>query len=365
MLGAGARLAKGIASLPKAMDVLKTRFVGAKNLDKLKLTDDPQVFDLNLEYSVPLGNEHIRYAPSVIEAKRKAFIPKKTFPKIFEKAVTGEISKLDAAKELGPLFYKTRTEKGRTGEVINSQFKNLFNSYVKLRPDDLFTEGGKPREFIAGFNQRPMPPIAIKQINDILEIADKGSKKIPFNKRFYEAFMKLTGGSSQTLPEKWSQAKDLGAQLKVLKGQPPENFTIPKTFRFDKKGNIVDIANPKAGKTPKDMFDEAPVGEILKSSARNWAFRVHIDTGGKWGTVEKQIKTLPGVNRYLEPIKNAAPKDSLGYPITSNLYQVDHKVPHRFGGTNDKSNLRLIVQGQHSGPLLEKGMTSVDNVVKA
>ena len=350
MLGAGARLAKGIASLPKAMDVLKTRFPGAKNLDKLKLTDDSQVFNL----------------ASYGKINRNAFIPPKTFTKTFEKAATGEISQIDAAKELGPLFYDARTGE-RTGENTNRVFQKFFNAYLENRPDDLFTEGGKFRKFKAGFYKRTMSPIAIKRANDLLETADKGGTEIPFNRRFYDAFIKSIDyktRQSGSQRERWSQAKDLGEQLKAFKGQPPEDFNLPKTFRFDKKGNIVDVANPLAGKPRKDMFDKTPVGEILKGPARFQAMRL-MNVGGKWTTVGQQIKRLPGVDRYLEPIKKAAPKDSLGFPITSNLYQLDHKVPLRFGGTNDKSNLRLIIQGQHTGPQLEKGMTAVDDVVKS
>ena len=354
MVGVAA-LSKGIASLPKAMNVLKTRFVGAKNLDKLKLTDDSQVFDVNYH-----GHG----------MTRKAHIPPKTFPKIFEKAATGEISQTGAAEELGPIFTEIRSGRQlsgapRTGVKSTRNFNQLFDAYLENRPDDLFTEGGKFRVFKAGFNNRTMSPTTIKQVNDLLETADKGSKKIPFNIRFYKAFLKSLGPTQlpPTRLEKWSQAKDLGAQIKAFKGQPPEDFNLPKTLRFDKKGNIVDVANPFAGK-PKKMFDETPVGEILKGPARFEGFK-RMDTGGKWMTVADQIRRSPVVNRYLEPIKNAAPKDSRGIPITSRYYQIDHKVPLRFGGTNDKSNLRFIVQGQHTGPQLEKGMTSVDDVVKA
>ena len=216
MLGAGARLAKGIASLPKAMDVLKTRFVGAKNLDKLKLTDDSQVFDVNYH-----GHG----------MTRKAHIPPKTFPKIFEKAATGEISQTGAAEELGPIFTEIRSGRQlsgapRTGVKSTRNFNQLFDAYLKNRPDDLFTEGGKFRVFKAGFNNRTMSPTTIKQVNDLLETADKGSKKIPFNIRFYKAFLKSLGPTQlpPTRLEKWSQAKDLGAQIKAFKGQPRRFF---------------------------------------------------------------------------------------------------------------------------------------------
>ena len=54
-------------------------------------------------------------------------------------------------------------------------------------------------------------------------------------------------------------------------------------------------------------------------------------------------------------------------PIRENVaggFDIDHIIPIRFGGTNSKPNLRLIIKGSHKGETLAPGMTPVNAAVK-
>jgi len=360
----------GIASIPKALNVFKARYPQFKNLKDIKLSNKNKRFIGRTEYKIKPRNQFGQpLEERTVVSKREIHLPKKDFVDDFEKIRKGELNRGEAAKKHG--MVEIRNEEGRTGIYPIPSFRLLYNSYLKNVPDDLFTKGGKPREWSvpsskAGRDKQFVKPIFVKKVNDAIELADKSDSKIPYNLRFFEAYKNISGRQGQGTKQftgEWMSVLSLAPQLFKFKKRKIPDLRLPNTLRYDVKRNVVDIANPGNWINRRVAFKNLKVGDIATGKSLQYAREVE-DSGGKWPTVLQRIYANPKVKRYIDPIVAALPKNKFGDPINT-LYHVDHVVPPRFGGTNAESNLRFIVAGQHTGPRLTAEMTPVRQVVQA
>jgi len=360
----------GIASIPKALNVFKARYPQFKNLKDIKLSNKNKRFIGRTEYKIKPRNQFGQpLEERTVVSKREIHLPKKDFVDDFEKIRKGELNRGEAAKKHG--MVEIRNEEGRTGIYPIPSFRLLYDSYLKNVPDDLFTKGGKPREWSvpsskAGKDKQFVKPIFVKKVNDAIELADKSDSKIPYNLRFFEAYKNISGRQGQGTKQftgEWMSVLSLAPKLFKFKKRKIPDLRLPNTLRYDVKRNVVDIANPGNWINRRVAFKNLKVGDIATGKSLQYAREVE-DSGGKWPTVLQRIYANPKVKRYIDPIVAALPKNKFGDPINT-LYHVDHVVPPRFGGTNAESNLRFIVAGQHTGPRLTAEMTPVRQVVQA
>jgi hypothetical protein len=137
------------------------------------------------------------------------------------------------------------------------------------------------------------------------------------------------------------------------------NIPVGKVEKFDERAifvndgrTVIPMSDSAAAKTltisgkPKkmpvrDYLAELPVGAEVATPYIN---QVRVGIKGKQGLSFTEIKTEamknPKIKNYLSQIKRVAPNDE-------QLFALDHVRPQRFGGTNDKSNLRYIMESSH------------------
>ena len=137
------------------------------------------------------------------------------------------------------------------------------------------------------------------------------------------------------------------------------NIPVGKVEKFDERAifvndgrTVIPMSDSAAAKTAtiagkpakvpvKNYLAELPVGTEVASPYIN---QIRVGMIGKEGMSFTDIKTEamknPKIKNYLSQIKKVAPNDE-------QLFALDHVRPQRFGGTNDKSNLRYIMESSH------------------
>jgi hypothetical protein len=137
------------------------------------------------------------------------------------------------------------------------------------------------------------------------------------------------------------------------------NIPVGKVEKFDERAifvndgrTVIPMSDSAAAKTltiagkpskmpVKNYLAELPVGTEVASPYIN---QIRVGMRGNEGMSFTDIKTEamknPKIKNYLSQIKKVAPNDE-------QLFALDHVRPQRFGGTNDKSNLRYIMESSH------------------
>ena len=201
-----------------------------------------------------------------------------------------------------------------------------------------------------------------KQILDVLENTKASQPdnykwsdedfSLAFSKEYKKIFpgaFKGTGGSNKFMSD-----RELAQKMLAFQGSKIKLENLPVTLRYDESGIQTDITRGGI-QSNKAAWEKTAVGDITKGLGLKHAKSLLLDLDGIWNTVQASIiRYNPRISEFLEPIrKNVA-----------GGFDVDHITPIRFGGTNNKSNLRLIIKGSHKGETLSPDMTSVNAAVK-
>ena len=147
--------------------------------------------------------------------------------------------------------------------------------------------------------------------------------------------------------------RELAQLMLNFQGSNVKLENLPVTLRYDASGVQKDITRGGI-QSNKAAWEQTAIGDRTTGLASKHAKTQLLDLDGIWNSVKSSIYRDPMVSDFLEPIrKNVA-----------GGFDIDHITPIRFGGTNQKPNLRLIIKGSHKGETLAPGMTPVNAAVK-
>ena len=137
------------------------------------------------------------------------------------------------------------------------------------------------------------------------------------------------------------------------------NIPVGKVEKFDERAifvndgrTVIPMSDSAVAKTAtiagkpakipvKNYLSELPVGTPIASPYINQIrFGMRGDEGMSFTNIKTEAMKNPKIKNYLSQIKKVAPNDE-------QLFALDHIRPQRFGGTNDKSNLRYIMESSH------------------
>ena len=151
---------------------------------------------------------------------------------------------------------------------------------------------------------------------------------------------------------KYQSDKELAQQILEFQGSKTKLENLPVTLRYDESGTQFDIT--RAGiQSNKAAWEQTAIGGRTTGLASRHARNQLLDLDGTWSSVQASIYADPKVKYYIDPLRQAGA-----------AFDIDHIIPIRFGGTNNRNNLRFIIKGSHSGKTLSPDMTSVDAAVK-
>jgi len=167
-------------------------------------------------------------------------------------------------------------------------------------------------------------------------------------KQIFPGTFKGTGGSN-----KYQTDRDLAQLMLDFQGSNIKLEHLPTTLRYGASGVQKDITRGGI-QSNKAAWEQTAIGDRTTGLALKHAKTQLLDLDGTWNSAKSSIYRDPIISDFLEPIK----KNVAGG------FDIDHITPIRFGGTNQKPNLRLIIKGSHKGETLAPGMTPVNAAVK-
>ena len=137
------------------------------------------------------------------------------------------------------------------------------------------------------------------------------------------------------------------------------NIPVGKVEKFDERAifvndgrTVIPMSDSAVAKTAtiagkpskmpvKDYLAKLPVGtEVASPYINQIRFGMRGDEGLSYTDIKTEAMKNPKIKNYLSQIKKVAPNDE-------QLFALDHVRPQRFGGKNDKSNLRYIMESSH------------------
>ena len=287
----------------------------------------------------------------------------------FELIASGQKTKEAVANELGYVSHNFST--------IENAAKVKYNQWLKGRPEDILSHpfivkntnqsNKKLIDSDTGYVMKKPSRSLKKQILDVLE----NTKKLKpdnhqwgddeFSLAFSNEYRKIfpatfrSSKSSTAGSNKYQTDKELAQKMLEFQGSEIKMKNLPVTLRYDESGIQFDIT--KGGiQSNKADWAQTAIGEPTTGLATKHARTQLLDLDGTWNSVQASIYANPRIKDYLEPLRQAGA-----------AFDIDHIVPIRFGGTNNRNNLRFIIKGSHMGETLPGrtegafGMTSVGN----
>lgn len=282
----------------------------------------------------------------------------------YELIATGQKTKKEVAEELGYVLHNFST--------IEQAAKLKYKKWLETRPKDIFSQEFKIKSTDQSKSKRidkttgyVMQVVSPRKKREMLEILENTKKLKPddykwgndefslafsqeYKKFFPDTFDEGLGGSNKFISD-----RDLAKQILDFQGSNLKLTPLPTTLRYDQSGDIFDITR-EGIQSSKAAWEQTPIGDITTGLASKYAKTQLLDLDGIWNAAKSSIYRDPMISDFLLPIrKNVA-----------GGFDIDHITPIRFGGTNNKSNLRLIIKGSHLGETLSPDMTSVNAAVK-
>ena len=284
----------------------------------------------------------------------------------FELIASGQKTKEAVANELGYVSHNFST--------IENAAKVKYNQWLKGRPEDILSHpfivkntNQSNKKLIdpdTGYVMKKPSRSLKKQILEILE----NTKKLKpdnhqwgddeFSLAFSNEYKKIFPGtfrsskSSTAGSNKYQSDKELAQKMLEFQGSKTKINNLPVTLRYDESGIQFDIT--KGGiQSNKADWTQTAIGEPTTGLATKHARTQLLDLDGTWNSVQASIYANPRIKDYLDPLRQAGA-----------AFDIDHIVPIRFGGTNNRNNLRFIIKGSHMGETLSPDMTAVNAAVK-
>jgi hypothetical protein len=273
------------------------------------------------------------------------------------------------ANELGYVSHNFST--------IENAAKVKYNQWLKGRPEDILSQpfivkntNQSNKKLIdpdTGYVMKKPSRTTKKKMLEILE-ATKALKpdnhqwgddefSLAFSNEYKKIFPATfrSSKSSTAGSNKYQSDKELAQKMLEFQGSKTKIKNLPVTLRYDESGIQFDIT--KGGiQSNKADWAQTAIGEPTTGLATKHARTQLLDLDGTWNSVQASIYANPRIKDYLEPLRQAGA-----------AFDIDHIVPIRFGGTNNRNNLRFIIKGSHMGETLPGrtegafGMTSVGN----
>jgi hypothetical protein len=287
----------------------------------------------------------------------------------FELIASGQKTKEAVANELGYVSHNFST--------IENAAKVKYNQWLKGRPEDILSQpfivkntNQSNKKLIdpdTGYVMKKPSRTTKKKMLEILE-ATKALKpdnhqwgddefSLAFSNEYKKIFPATfrSSKSSTAGSNKYQSDKELAQKMLEFQGSKTKIKNLPVTLRYDESGIQFDIT--KGGiQSNKADWAQTAIGEPTTGLATKHARTQLLDLDGTWNSVQASIYANPRIKDYLEPLRQAGA-----------AFDIDHIVPIRFGGTNNRNNLRFIIKGSHMGETLPGrtegafGMTSVGN----
>ena len=287
----------------------------------------------------------------------------------FELIASGQKTKEAVANELGYVSHNFST--------IENAAKVKYNQWLKGRPEDILSQpfivkntNQSNKKLIdpdTGYVMKKPSRTTKKKMLEILEATkalkpddykwDDDEFSLAFSNEYKKIFPATfrSSKSSTAGSNKYQSDKELAQKMLEFQGSKTKIKNLPVTLRYDESGIQFDIT--KGGiQSNKADWAQTAIGEPTTGLATKHARTQLLDLDGTWNSVQASIYANPRIKDYLEPLRQAGA-----------AFDIDHIVPIRFGGTNNRNNLRFIIKGSHMGETLPGrtegafGMTSVGN----
>ena len=283
----------------------------------------------------------------------------------FELIASGQKTKETVANELGYVSHNFKTIEKAAGVKYNDWTKiNLPQGDILSQKFKVKSTNQSNKKLIdpkTGYVMKTPSRLTKRKILDVLENTKKLQPNdykwsdqefsIAFAKEYKKIFpgtFKGTGGSNKFMSD-----RELAQKMLNFQGSKVKLENLPVTLRYDASGVQKDITRGGI-QSNKAAWEHTAIGDRTTGLATKHARTQLLDLDGIWNSVKSSIYRDPMVSDFLEPIrKNVA-----------GGFDIDHIIPIRFGGTNQKPNLRLIIKGSHKGETLAPGMTPVNAAVK-
>jgi len=284
----------------------------------------------------------------------------------FELMASGQKTKEAVANELGYVNHNFST--------IEKAANLKYKEWLKGRPEDIISHPFKVKNTNqankklidpeTGYVMKTPSRSLKRQILNILENTkalkpdDYPWGDDEFSLAFANEYRKVfpstfKGTKSETAgSNKYQSDKELAQKMLEFQGSNIKMKNLPVTLRYDESGVQFDIS--KGGvQSNKASWDQIDIGEPTIGLATKHAKNQLLDLDGTWNSVQTSIYADPKINYHLDPLRQAGA-----------AFDIDHVVPVRFGGTNDKNNLRFIIKGSHLGKTLSPDETLMTAAVK-
>ena len=283
----------------------------------------------------------------------------------FELISSGQKTKEAVANELGYVSHNWKTIEKAAGLKYDNWIKTQPKGDILSQKFKVKSTNQSNKKLIdpkTGYVMSTPSRLAKRKILDVLE----NTKKLEpddykwsdedFSLAFANEYKKIfpgtfrgTGGSNKFMSD-----RELAQKMLNFQGSNIKLEHLPVTLRYGASGVQKDITRG-GEQSNKAAWEQTAIGDRTTGLASKHAKTQLLDLEGTWNTVQASIiRSNPMISDFLLPIRENV----------AGGFDVDHIIPIRFGGTNNKSNLRLIIKGSHKGETLTPGMTPVNAAVK-
>ena len=277
---------------------------------------------------------------------------------ILENIRTGEISQADGVNQLNEIL---------PGQGMGKDIK-FGRGFVGLRELYDATRTKKKNDIfdmeIEGRAGNIIGNVRKKQIVDAINAAEKNKSNESFGVNFANEYHKITRGEDQPIKKISTTEKDsIKAILKAMnKEEKIKELDIKGTVEVSEDGTYYVQTEPKQSSVK--AWNDVKVGEIVPSGDATKKLKNTILSEGSEKNFSKTKAEIFNNEIISSKIKRLDELfDSIG---KEHVYALDHIQPKLFGGTDNKDNLRFIVEGPHnSGKTLEADATFVGDTTVA
>jgi hypothetical protein len=360
-------LIKGFKKKPSNLEKLPAK---TKVETKPATEDIVDIFEDKI-IKVPVQNRYQRAKAKIDPEKREpwhalSFEDKqKHLLEQFELISSGQKTKEAVANELGYVSHNWKTIEKAAGLKYDNWIKTQPKGDILSQKFKVKSTNQSNKKLIdpkTGYVMSTPSRLAKRKILDVLE----NTKKLEpddykwsdedFSLAFANEYKKIfpgtfrgTGGSNKFMSD-----RELAQKMLNFQGSNIKLEHLPVTLRYGASGVQKDITRG-GEQSNKAAWEQTAIGDRTTGLASKHAKTQLLDLEGTWNTVQASIiRSNPMISDFLLPIRENV----------AGGFDVDHIIPIRFGGTNNKSNLRLIIKGSHKGETLTPGMTPVNAAVK-
>ena len=303
---------------------------------------------------------------------------------VFQAYAEGKLYAKDAGLILGEKFkipnvlYKSTDFGGESGMRINSTtFNKLMKNYLNNNPEanqiynkmhltDIINPAtnkvanAQTKFFVNNLLKKATDKNYMADIPEIQKMNPDESFIFKFVNAYKDATLGKNADMTQGFPTGFLSTKTLAKKMAHQQGLNV-NFAMPnKAYKYSSDGTKF-LPDPNIKMTNQEFLAQFNVGEWIRGSGANLSSLRKTVRGNDNDNFEFIKKTFeqgtPGINDKINQIKSIS--------TTKTPYSLDHIIPQRFGGKNDSSNLRYIVEGSHTSiGDLPKGASFVDDIIK-